>query len=190
MWGEALKSILEERKLHGNEVTIKSLAAKTGIKDKHLLNIIAQRVKDPPSEKLLKIADALGISYTEFAERALGEWRGSFTVCGFGQRGAIDYPQHGFSIQTLTPPGIHVRDFFVGLMTIKPFKELKKWKFREDSMVFMFVETGTIEITFANRVRKLHSNESVYFDGGVSHKLKNADSIDARLFLVTRPPLH
>ena len=190
MWGAAIKKILEERKLHGNEMTVKSLSQKTSINDKHLLNIMAGRVKDPPSEKLLKISDALGISYTELAERALGEWRGSFSVCGFGKRGSIEYPQHGFSIQTLTPPGTNVRDFFVGVVTIKAFKELKKWTFRDDSMIFIFVETGTLEITFGNRVRKIHANESVYFDGGVPHKLRNIDSIDARLFLVTRPPIH
>jgi len=47
-----------------------------------------------------------------------------------------------------------------------------------------------LEMTYGNRVRKIHSNESVYFDGGVPHKIRNIDSIEARLLLVTRPPLH
>ena len=189
-WGQAIKTFLEEKKGQGQEITIQSLAKKSGINDKHLFNILAQRVQDPSSDKLVKIADALGISFAELATRAMGEWPGSFFICGFGQRGFIEYSQHGFSIQSLSPPGTSNRDFFMGLMTIKPLKELKKWKFRDNSMICLFLESGTLEITYGNKVRKIHANESAYFDGGIPHKFRNVDSIEARLFLVTRPPIH
>ena len=142
------------------------------------------------SDKLVKIAETLGISFGELAARAMGAYEGNFFVTGFAQRGYIEYHQHGFAIQSLSPPGASERDFFVGIMTIKPFKELKKWKFRANSSVCLFVESGTLEITYGNHVKKIHSNESAYFDGGVPHKLRNVDSIEARLLLVTRPPLH
>lgn len=189
-WGEAIKTFLQEKKAQGQEITIQALAKKSGINDKHLFNILAQRVQDPSSDKLVKIADALGISFAELATRAMGEWTGSFFICGFGQRGFIEYSQHGFAIQSLSPPGTSSRDFFMGLMTIKPFKELKKWKFRDNSMICLFLESGTLEITYGNKVRKIHANESAYFDGGIPHKFRNVDSIEARLFLVTRPPIH
>lgn len=189
-WGEAIKTFLQEKKARGQEITIQALAKKSGINDKHLFNILAQRVQDPSSDKLVKIADALGISFAELATRAMGEWTGSFFICGFGQRGFIEYSQHGFAIQSLSPPGTSSRDFFMGLMTIKPFKELKKWKFRDNSMICLFLESGTLEITYGNKVRKIHANESAYFDGGIPHKFRNVDSIEARLFLVTRPPIH
>jgi len=181
---------MEERQARGEALTIPWLAKKTGINDKHLFNIVARRIQDPSSDKLVKIAEALGVSFGELATRAMGDYEGAFFVTGFAQRGYIEYSQHGFAIQSLSPPGKNDRDFFVGIMTIKPFKELKKWQFKENSTVCLFVESGTLEITFANRVRKIHSNESVYFDGGIPHKLRNIDSIEARLLLVTRPPLH
>ena len=189
-WGEAMKTLLLERKSRSEENSVSWLAKTTGMNEKHLFNILAQRVQDPSSDKLVKIADALGISFSELATRAMGEWQGSFFICGFGQRGLIEYGQHGFAIQSFSPPGTSGRDFFAGLMTIKPFKELKKWKFKENSMICIILESGTLEITYGNKIKKLHANESAYFDGGIPHKLRNVDSIEARMILITRPPLH
>ena len=189
-WGHAMKTLIEQRKGEGREVSIAGLSQATGINAKHLFNILAQRVKDPASEKLVKIAEALGITFSEFAQRAMGEHPGTFFVTGFQQRGYIEYSQHGFSIQSLSPPGTGTRDFFMGIMTIKPFKELKKWKFNDYSMICVFVESGTLELTFGRKVRRIHANESVYFDGGIPHKFRNIDSVEAKLILVTRPPLH
>jgi mannose-6-phosphate isomerase-like protein (cupin superfamily) len=189
-WGEAIKALIEEKKGRGEAVSVQSLSKKTGMNEKHLFNILAQRVQDPASDKLVKIADALGVSFAELATRAMGEWVGSFFICGFGQRGFIEYSQHGFSIQSLSPPGTSERDFFMGLMTIKPYKELKKWKFKDNSMICVFLQQGTLEITYGNKIRRVHANESAYFDGGIPHKFRNIDSIEAKLFLVTRPPIH
>lgn len=189
-WGTAIKEMLEEKSARGEAVSIPWLAKRTGVNDKHLFNIVACRTQDPASDKLVKIAEALGISFGELATRAMGSYEGAFFVTGFGQRGYIEYSQHGFAIQSLSPPGVTDRDFFMGIMTLKPFKELKKWKFKENSTICLFVESGTLEVTYGNKVRTIHSNESVYFDAGVPHKLRNIDSIEARLILVTRPPLH
>ena len=176
--------------MKGEDAAVQWLSTQTGINDKHLFNILAGRVKDPSADKLVKIAEAFRISFGELATYAMSEWQGSFFTCGFGQRGLIDYSQHGFSIQSFSPPGTSKRDFFMGLMVIKPFRELKKWKFKDSSMICIFLESGTLEITYGNKIRKLHANESAYFDGGIPHKFRNIDSIDARLFLVTHPPIH
>ena len=189
-WGEAIKGLLQEKQARGEGGSIPWLAKKTGLSDKHLFNIAAHRIQDPSSDKLVKIAEALGVSFGELATRAMGTYEGSFSVTGFGQRGYIEYAQHGFAIQSLSPPGVTDRDFFMGIMTIKPFKELRKWQFKENSTVCLFVESGTLEVTYGNKVKTIHSNESVYFDAGIPHKFKNIDSIEARLILVTRPPLH
>ena len=65
----------------------------------------------------------------------------------------------------------------------------KKWQFRENSTVGLFLETGTLEIVYGNKKHTLHANEAVYFDAGVPHKIKNIDSIEAKLFIVTSPSL-
>jgi len=75
-------------------------------------------------------------------------------------------------------------------MTIKPLQELKRWKFQDNSMIGIYVEQGTLEIVHGGKVRKLHSNESAYFDGSIPHRFKNIDTFEAKLFLVTKPPIH
>jgi mannose-6-phosphate isomerase-like protein (cupin superfamily) len=189
LWGKAIKSLLVQKSDSPAPMPVSWLAKKTGINEKNLHNIIAGRVKDPASDKLVKISDAFEIAFSELATRAMAENPGNFFVCGYGERGFIDYPQHGFTIQSLSPQSNSQRDFFLGRMTIKPFKELRKWQFRENSSVAIFVESGTLEMIYGDQKKEIHSNESVYFDAGVPHKIKNIDSIEAKLFIVTCPAL-
>ena len=190
LWGKAIKSLLIQKSDSKHPIPVMWLAKKTGINEKNLHNIIAGRVRDPASDKLVKISDAFEISFGEFATRAMAENPGNFFICGYSERGFIDYPQHGFTIQSLSPQSNSQRDFFLGRMTLKPFKELRKWQFRENSSVAIFVESGTLEMIYGSQEpKKIHSNESVYFDAGVPHKIKNIDSIEAKLFIVTCPAL-
>lgn len=188
-WGKALKSLLVQKSKSEHPLSVSWLAKTAGINEKNLHNIIAGRIRDPSSDKLVRIADAFEISFSELAARAMAENPGNFFVCGYGERAFIDYPQHGFTIQSLSPQSTSQRDFFFGRMTIKPFTELKRWRFRENSSVAIFLETGTLEITYGDQRRNIHANESVYFDAGVPHKIKNIDSIEAKLFIVTCPAL-
>ena len=188
-WGKAIKSLLVHKSDSGEPLPVSWVAKKTGINEKNLHNIIAGRVRNPSSDKLVMIADAFKISLGELATRAMAENPGHFFVCGYGERAFIDYWQHGFTIQSLSPQSNSQRDFFLGRMSIKPFKELRKWQFRENSTVAIFVESGTLEMTYGDQKREVHANESVYFDAGVPHKIKNIDSIEAKLFIVTRPAL-
>lgn len=189
-WDLAIRTLLTEKSDIGKPLPIGWLSERAGLSKSYLLNVISGKIKDPPSEKLIKIAEAFKISFPELATRGMGEYTGSFLKAGFGERGHIDYSQHGFSIQSLSPPGTSGRDFFFGLMTIKPLQELKRWKFQDNSMIGIYVEQGTLEIVHGGKVRKLHSNESAYFDGSIPHRFKNIDTFEAKLFLVTKPPIH
>ncbi|OGW79681.1 MAG: hypothetical protein A2Z83_00410 [Omnitrophica bacterium GWA2_52_8] len=189
-WGGAIRSFLAEKSdTPGQPIPVSRLAQKAKLNEKNLHNIIAGRVRDPSSDKLVRIAEALGVSFSQLAARAMAEEAGNFHVCGYGDRGFVEYPQHGMSIQTFTPRARGHRDFFWGRMTIKAFHELRKWQFRENSTVGLFLETGTLEIVYGNKKHTLHANEAVYFDAGVPHKIKNIDSIEAKLFIVTSPSL-
>ena len=126
LWGKAIKSLLIQKSDSPSPIPVSWLAKKTGINEKNLHNIIAGRVKDPASDKLVKISDAFGIAFSEFATRAMAENPGNFFVCGYGERGFIDYPQHGFTIQSLSPQSNSQRDFFLGRMTIYPAPRLVK----------------------------------------------------------------
>ncbi|OGW80430.1 MAG: hypothetical protein A3G33_02350 [Omnitrophica bacterium RIFCSPLOWO2_12_FULL_44_17] len=189
-WDLAIRTLLKEISDTEKPLAISWLSERCDLSKSYLLNVISGKIKDPPSEKLIKIAEAFGISFPEFSLRAMGENPTSFFKTGFGQRGYIEYSQHGFSFQSLSPPGTSRRDFFLGLMTIKPLQELKKWKFRDNSMIAIYVDQGTIEIMHGGKIRRLQSNESAYFDGSIPHRFKNLDTFEAKIFIVTRPPIH
>lgn len=189
-WDLAIQTLLREKSDIEKPLSVGWLSERSGYSEPYLHNVISGKIKDPPSEKLIKIAEAFKISYPEFVMRALVEYPGTFFKANFNRRGRIDYDQHGFSIQSLSPPGAGGRDFFMGIMTIRPLKELKKWQFRSNSMIAVYVESGTLEILYGGKTEVLHSNESAYFDGGIPHRFKNIDTFEARIFLATRPPIH
>jgi transcriptional regulator with XRE-family HTH domain len=189
-WDLALKGLLHEKSDGNTDLRIGWLSERSGLSKSYLLNVISGKIKDPPSNKLIRIADAFGISFPELATRGMGAQPDSFFKTGFGERGFIDYSQHGFSIQSLSPPGMGRRDFFFGIMILKPLKELKRWQFDKRSMIGVYVEQGTIEIIHGGKMQKLHSNESAYFDASIPHRFKNVDTFEAKIFIVTRPALH
>ncbi|MFA6601055.1 MAG: XRE family transcriptional regulator [Candidatus Omnitrophota bacterium] len=190
-WDLALRALLAEKSdVPGSPLSVGWLSKRTGLSVPYLSNVLSGKIKDPPSARLIKIADGIGISYPEFALRAMGEFEGTFFKTGFAQRGFIDYSQHGFTIQSLSPPGTSQRDFFLGILTIKPLRELKRWKFQTNSMIAVYVQQGTLEIMYGEKKHRLHANESAYFDGAIPHRFKNVDTFEARVFLATRPPIH
>ena len=154
-WDMAIQALLTEKSDGTKPLPIGWLSERAGLSKSYLLNVISGKIKDPPSEKLIRIAESFKISFPEFSMRAMGEHPASFFKTGFGQRGYIEYSQHGFSIQSLCPPGTSNRDFFFGLMTIKPLKELKRWKFQDNSMIGIYVEQGTLEIMHGGKLRRL-----------------------------------
>ncbi len=189
LWGLAIKSLLEARKKLGEDHSIQWLSKEAGINSKHLINIIAQRVKDPSGDKLLKIADAFQISFGELAQRATFEHPSTFYITGT-DRPSIDYGLHGFSIEALSRPGTRSRDFFVGIMKLKPLKVLKKWKFPERLIVGMFVESGTLEFSCEEKTERVPANGFLSFDAQYPHRISNIDSKEARVIIVTYPALY
>lgn len=189
-WDLAIKGLLTEKSDSEKPLSVGWLSKRAGFSIPYLSNILSGKIKDPPSEKLIKMAEAFGISFPELSTRAMSEFIGTFFKTGFAQRGFIDYSQHGFTIQSLSPPGTSSRDFFLGIMTIKPLHELKRWKFQTNSMIAIYVQQGTLEIMYGGKKIRLVANESAYFDGSIPHRFKNVDTFEAKIFIATRPPIH
>jgi len=57
-------------------------------------------------------------------------------------------------------------------------------------MIVIYLQQGTLEIMYGGKKIRLLANESAYFDGSLPHRFKNVDTFEAKVFLVTRPPLH
>lgn len=189
-FGKAIAELIKRQNVGEEKMSVPRLSETTGLSQSYLHNAISGVIKEPTYERLLRIADAFQISYFNLLLEAMEVSEGNFFVAGFSGKAIIEYPQHGFKIQSLTPPGAGTRDFFVGIMTIAPLAELKKWRFRENSTVFVYVLLGRIEIAYGKRTEEFVAGGSVYFDAAIEHKFKNLDNDEAKLFLVTRPSLH
>jgi len=189
-FGKAIAHLIEAQNVGEEKMSVPRLSEMTGLSQSYLYNVMRGVIKEPAYEKLRRIADAFQIGYFDLLLQAFEASDGNFFTADFAGKAIIEYPQHGFKIQSLTPPGAGIRDFFVGIMTIAPLRELKKWRFRDNSTIFVYVLLGRIEITYGQRTKEFVAGGSVYFDGAVEHRFKNLDNDEAKLFLVTRPSLH
>lgn len=189
LWGQAIQELLREASDTPEPLPISWLQERTGIHEKTLHNIVKGRIKNPDSDKLVKIAEAFRISFPELAARAVGSHPSTFFKCGYYERSYVEYPQHGFSIQLFTPPGITARDFSMGRMKIGPLKELKRWKFRTNSKICVYVDEGTVELIHNEKKRVIKPNEAAYFDASIPHKFRNLDSIEAKIFIASYPAI-
>jgi len=189
LWGEAIQELLTEHSDIEEPLPVSWLKERTGIHEKTLHNIVKGRIKNPDAEKLVQIAEAFRISFPDLAARAVGSHPSVFYKCGYYERAYVEYPQHGFSMQLFTPPGITARDFSMARMKIGAMKDLKRWKFRRNSKICFYVDEGTIELIHNEKKRLVKPNEAVYFDASIPHKFRNIDSIEAKIFLASYPAL-
>ena len=189
-FGKAIRDLIRAQNVGEEKMSVPRLSDIAGLSQSYLHNVMRGVIKEPPYQKLKRIADAFQISYFDLLLRAFEVSEGNFFIADFLGKAIIDYPQHGFKIQSLTPPGAGIRDFFVGILTLAPLVELKKWRFRENSTIFVYLLLGRIEIVYGRTQKEFVAGGSVYFDAAVEHRFKNLDTDEAKLFLVTRPSLH
>jgi quercetin dioxygenase-like cupin family protein len=189
-FGKAIAHLIDSQNVGEEKMSIPRLSELTSLSQSYLYNVIKGVIKEPAYEKLRRVSDAFQIGYFDLLLQAFEASDGNFFTSDFAGKAIIDYPQHGFKIQSMTPPGAGTRDFFVGIMTVAPLKELKRWRFRDNSTIFVYVLLGKIEIAYGKTAREFVAGKSVYFDGAAEHRFKNLDNDEAKLFLVTRPSLH
>ncbi len=189
LWGEAIQELLKENSDTNDALPVSWLQERTQIHAKTLHNIVKGHILNPDPDKLVKIAEAFRISYPELAARAVGNHPTTFFKVGYYEKGILSYPQHGFSIEMFSPPGITARDFSMGRMKIEPLKELKRWRFRRNTKVCFHIYQGTIALTYNEKREVFKANEGAYFDAGIPHKWHNLDSKEAIIYLACYPAL-
>ena len=188
---EALKTLRHEKSpVSDRPISILELSQKTGIKPETLHSIENGSSKNPPFDKLEKIATALGITLIELIERARQEFPGNAFKTTASQRWMVSFElDQGFSVYSFVPPGVSRRDFFVGRMDILGRKKLRHWRFVANSKVLVQLWEGLLLIKHGTRDIKINPNETLYFDASIPHSFENLSAETARLLLVTYPPL-
>ena len=171
--GEKIKKARKKKK-----ITLDQVANDTGFSIDYLKQIESGKAI-PPVGTLLQISRALeidsGLLLREQATSA--EER----VRAYAKR------TENYAYTTLTPgaENKHLKAFRV---TIDPMKEHKGVGYQHEGEEFVYVLTGQIEVSVGDHVNRLKEGQTLHFNSGIRHKLRNVGKKKAELIVVVYTP--
>ena len=171
--GEKIKKARQKKK-----ITLDQVANDTGCSTDYLKEIESGKAI-PPVGTLLQISRALeidsGILLKE--EASAVESRAK----------AYKKRTKNYAYTTLTPgaENKHLKAFRV---TVDAMKDHKGVGYQHEGEEFAFVLDGNVEITIGDHVNRLKAGESLHFNSGIRHKLRNVGKKKAELLVVIYTP--
>lgn len=171
--GERISKLRKQKK-----ITLNQVANDTGCSIDDLKKIEAGEII-PPVGTLLQISRALEIdSGLLLREQASAAQK---RVKAYKKR------TEAYAYTTLTPgaDNKHLKAFRV---TIDAMKDHKGVGYQHEGEEFVYVLTGHIELTVGDHVNTLRGGESLHFNSGIRHRLKNIGKKKAELLVVIYTP--
>jgi transcriptional regulator with XRE-family HTH domain len=171
--GEKIKKARQRKK-----ITLDQVANDTGCSIDYLKQIESGKTM-PPVGTLLQISRALeidsGLLLKE--EASAVESRAK----------AYKKRTKNYAYTTLTPgaENKHLKAFRVA---VDPMKDHKGVGYQHEGEEFAFVLAGDVEITVGDHVNRLKAGESLHFNAGIRHKLRNIGKKKAELLVVIYTP--
>ena len=171
--GKRIKKIREEKKL-----TLDWMANETGYSIDYLKRIEGGK-EIPPVGTLLTISRALDLDSGYFLREQ--ESNLSKRIKAYTMRTA------NYAYTTLTPgaENKHLKAFRV---TVDPMKEHNGVGYLHEGEELVYVLSGKIGVTVGDHVNKLKTAESLHFNSGVRHKMRNIGKENAELLVVVYGP--
>jgi transcriptional regulator with XRE-family HTH domain len=171
--GDKIKKTRQKKK-----ITLDQVANDTGCSIDYLKQIESGKVI-PPVGTLLQISRALEIdSGLLLKEEASTVER---RVKAYKKR------TENYAYTTLTPgaENKHLKSFRV---TVDPMKDHKGVGYQHEGEEFVYVLAGDVEITVGEHVNRLKKGQSLHFNSGIRHKLRNIGKKEAELLVVIYTP--
>ena len=171
--GEKIKKTRQKKK-----ITLDQVANDTGCSIDYLKQIESGR-KIPPVGTLLQISRALEIDSGLLLKEGVSTVESR--VKAYKKR------TENYAYVTLTPgaENKHLKAFRV---TVDPMKEHKGVGYQHEGEEFVYVLAGNIEITVGDHVNSLKKGQSLHFNSGIRHKLRNVGRKKAELLVVIYVP--
>ncbi len=167
--GKKIRKVRLEKKL-----TLDYLANETGFSVDYLKQIEAGK-KIPPVGALLQLSRALKIDSVFLLKEEESTLK----------KRIKEYTKRtdNYAYATLTPgaENKHIKAFRV---TIDAMQEHNGVGYRHEGEEFIYVLTGRIEVTVGEHVNKLGKDDSLHFNSGIPHNLKNIGRETAELIVV------
>jgi quercetin dioxygenase-like cupin family protein len=161
-----------------NKITFDLLANETGFSIDYLKDIEQGKIT-PPVGTLLQIARALKIDSGALLKE--DESNMKRRIKAYSKR--TDH----YAYTTLTP-GAENKHLKAFLVTIDPMTDHKGVGYHHEGEEFTYVLSGQIEIVVGDHVNRLKTGDSLHFNSGIQHNLRNIGQEEAKLLVVIYGP--
>ncbi len=168
--GERIRMMRERQHLN-----IKQLAEKTGYKEEYL-NKIEEGKISPPVGALISISRALAVDSKTFLSEDRRKRRQSYVK-----------RTKAYAYRSLTPDA-EDKHLWAYLVALEPKKQHEMVAYKHEGEEFMYVLEGRVEVTVGEEAHELKKGQTIHFNSGVTHNLKNLSSKDSRLIVVVYTP--
>ncbi len=174
-FGAKMRQLRQLRKL-----SFESLANKTGLSNRYLREIEEGRII-PPVSAVIRISKALSVDSGSFLSAEEQEALAKKRRESFYKR------TQAYSYKTLTPDAEtkHMKAF---LVTIDPRQDHRMVEYRHEGEEFIYVLKGEVEVRVGENQNHLKKGETLHFDSGIPHKLRNLSDEEAKLLVVLYTP--
>lgn len=160
------------------KLTLDQVANETGFTTEYLKEIEAGKSM-PPVGALLQISRALQIDSGALLKDEESKLQKRIK--------AQTKRTENYAYSTLTPgaENKHLKAFRVG---IEPQQDHKGVGYQHEGEEFDYVLSGKIEVTVGDHVNRLKAGDSLHFNSGIRHSLKNVGKEKAELLVVIYTP--
>jgi len=174
-FGAKMKQLRQTRK-----ISFEQLANKTGFSQRYLKEI-EEGIAIPPVSAVIQIAKALSVdsgSFLSAEEQEVSQRR---------RRESFFKRTQAYSYKTLTPDAEqkHMKAF---LVTIDPKQDHRMVEYRHEGEELLYVIRGHVEVRVGENQNLLKKGETLHFDSGITHKLRNLSDEEAKLLVVIYTP--
>jgi quercetin dioxygenase-like cupin family protein len=171
--GKKIKKVRTQKK-----ISFDNLANETGFSIEFLKEIESGK-RTPPVGALLQISRALQIDsgYLLKEQESKLEKR----IRAYAKR------TENYAYETLTPgaENKHLKAFKV---SIQPMQDHKGVGYQHEGEEFVYVLKGLIEIVVGDHVNTLNAGDSLHFNSGIRHKMRNLGEEEAEMVVVIYGP--
>jgi quercetin dioxygenase-like cupin family protein len=171
--GKKIKKARTSKKL-----TYDMLANETGFSIDYIKKIEAGK-ETPPVGTLLQIARALEIDSGVLLKE--DESKMKRRIKAYTKR------TDNYAYTTLTP-GAENKHLKAFLVAIEPMQDHKGVGYQHEGEEFSYVLSGSVEIQVGEHVNKLKTGDSLHFNSGIRHNLRNIGKKEAKLLVVIYNP--
>jgi quercetin dioxygenase-like cupin family protein len=173
-FGSRMKALREE-----NDLSLETLANDTGCSLERLKEIEEDRAIPTVSE-VIRISKALAVDPGSFLSAEEEEAR---------QRKVEAYQKRteAYAYTPLTP-GAKTKHMKAFRVCIDPHSDHRMVEYQHEGEEFIYVLKGTLEIYVGDHRQVLEEGQSVHFNSGIRHRLRNISEVPMELIVVVYTP--